>query len=100
MPAQPIDLIAAGLFGLALLHTFAAKQFERLARRFPRHAGLFHLLGEVEVVFGFWAIVLVGLGSLLIASTWRWSQHLAPVRAVGSRLHLGGTRSSRQMATS
>ena len=59
MPAQPIDLIAACLFGLALLHTFGAKQFERLARRFPRHAGLFHLLGEVEVVFGFWAIVLI-----------------------------------------
>jgi hypothetical protein len=31
----------------------------------PRHAGLFHLLGEVEVVFGFWAFVLMlvhGLG--------------------------------------
>jgi hypothetical protein len=44
---------------LALAHTFAAKHLERLSRRFPRHAGLFHLLGEVEVVFGFWAIVLV-----------------------------------------
>ena len=41
------------------MHTFTAKQFERLSHRFPRHAGLFHLLGEVEVVFGFWAIVLV-----------------------------------------
>ena len=47
------------LFGIALLHTFTAKHFERLSHRFPRHAGLFHLLGEVEVVFGFWAIVLV-----------------------------------------
>lgn len=44
---------------MALLHTFAAKQFERLSHRFPRHSGLFHLLGEIEVVFGFWAIVLV-----------------------------------------
>ena len=51
--------IAAALFALALAHTFAAKQLERLSRRFPRHAGLFHLLGEVEVVFGFWAVVLV-----------------------------------------
>ncbi|NPC58989.1 putative Na+/H+ antiporter [Caenimonas soli] len=59
MPTFPIDFLAAGLFGLALLHTFSTKQFERLANRFPRHAGLFHLLGEVEVVFGFWAIVLV-----------------------------------------
>ncbi len=54
-----IQHIALALFGLALAHTFAAKQFERLSHRFPRHAGLFHLLGEVEVVFGFWAIVLI-----------------------------------------
>ena len=54
-----IELTAATIFGVALVHTFAAKQFERLSRRFPRHAGLFHLLGEVEVVFGFWAMVLV-----------------------------------------
>lgn len=54
-----VQFIAAGIFAVALVHTFAAKQFERLAHRYPKHAGLFHLLGEVEVVFGFWAIVLV-----------------------------------------
>ena len=54
-----VQVIAAIIFALALVHTFAAKQFERLAHRYPRHAGLFHLIGEVEVVFGFWAIVLV-----------------------------------------
>jgi hypothetical protein len=54
-----LQLFAAIVFALALLHTFTAKQFERLSHRFPRHAGLFHLLGEVEVVFGFWAVVLV-----------------------------------------
>jgi hypothetical protein len=54
-----VELIALCVFVLALGHTFAAKQLERLARRFPGHAGIFHLLGEVEVVFGFWAIVLV-----------------------------------------
>jgi hypothetical protein len=59
MPAEAIDLLAASLFALALVHTFAAKQCERLSHRYPRHAGLYHLLGEVEVVFGFWAIVLV-----------------------------------------
>ena len=55
----PFDIAAAACSALALLHTFAAKRFEGLADRYPRHAGLFHLLGEVEVVFGFWAIVLV-----------------------------------------
>jgi len=54
-----IELIAAVIFAIALIHTFSAKQFERLSHRYPRHAGVFHLLGEVEVVFGFWAIVLI-----------------------------------------
>ena len=54
-----INLIAAILFGLALAHTFATKSFERLADRYPRHAGLFHFFGEVEVVFGLWALVLI-----------------------------------------
>lgn len=68
--AQPssLEILAAALFGVALVHTFAAKQFERLSRRFPAHAGLFHLLGEVEVVFGLWAIVLV-LGMALLAGS-------------------------------
>ncbi len=63
---QHVQTIAAVIFAVALLHTFAAKQFERLSHRFPRHAGLFHLLGEVEVVFGFWAIVLVLTMALLL----------------------------------
>ncbi|KQQ96471.1 putative Na+/H+ antiporter [Massilia sp. Leaf139] len=54
-----IQLVGAALFACALLHTFAAKGFEILADRHPRHEGLFHLLGEVEVVFGFWAFVLI-----------------------------------------
>ena len=44
---------------IALVHTFSAKAFERVAHRYPAHAGIWHLLGEVEVVFGFWAMVLV-----------------------------------------
>lgn len=54
-----INLIAAILFALALIHTFATKTFVRFAERHPNHAGLFHFLGEVEVVFGFWAFVLI-----------------------------------------
>ena len=59
MTPTTLQWIAAALFGIALLHTFTVKHFERLSHRFPRHAGLFHLLGEVEVVFGFWAMVLI-----------------------------------------
>lgn len=54
-----IELIGATLFGVAVLHTFSTKFFERLAHTHPRHAGMWHLLGEVEVVFGFWALVLM-----------------------------------------
>lgn len=65
MQQDPIHFVAAVLFAVALVHTFAAKQFERLSHRYPRHAGLFHLLGEVEVVFGFWAIALIAAMALL-----------------------------------
>ncbi|MDO9436734.1 putative Na+/H+ antiporter [Hydrogenophaga sp.] len=61
-----VQWMAAAIFAIALLHTFGAKQLERLSHRYPGHAGLFHLLGEVEVVFGFWAIVLIATMSLLV----------------------------------
>jgi len=54
-----LQMIGAALFGVAVLHTFSVKYFERLAHTQPRHAGFWHLLGEVEVVFGFWAAVLM-----------------------------------------
>jgi hypothetical protein len=60
-----INIIAAVIFALALTHTFAAKSFERLADRHPKHAGLFHLLGEIEVVFGFWAFILIAVMALV-----------------------------------
>ncbi|WLI87902.1 putative Na+/H+ antiporter [Massilia sp. R2A-15] len=60
-----VELAGAILFGCALIHTFAAKGFEVLAHRHPRHAGLLHLLGEVEVVFGFWAFILIIAMALL-----------------------------------
>jgi len=55
-----LEHIAALIFALALLHTFSVAYFARLAHRYPKHEGLFHLLSEVEVVFGFWAFILVG----------------------------------------
>ena len=56
-----VQWLAGCLFALAILHTFSSKYFQRLAHTQPAHAGFWHLLGEVEVVFGFWAIVLVAL---------------------------------------
>ncbi len=59
-PPMPhsIEIAAAVIFALALIHTFAVARIETLARRFPKHSGLFHFLAEVEVIFGFWALVL------------------------------------------
>src|SRR5690348_12323255 len=59
MNPLPIEIIGAALFGMALIHTFSTRFFERLAHTHPAHAGIWHFLGEVEVVFGFWAMVLV-----------------------------------------
>lgn len=53
------ELAATAIFCIAVLHTFSTKYFEHLARAQPRHAGIWHLFGEVEVVFGFWAMVLI-----------------------------------------
>lgn len=59
MTPTTIQIVGAVLFGIAVLHTFSTKFFEHLAHTRPRHAGVWHLLGEVEVVFGFWAMVLM-----------------------------------------
>ena len=65
MQATTVQWAAAGIFGAALIHTFATKALERLAQRHPKHAGALHLLGEVEVVFGLWAGVLIVTMALL-----------------------------------
>ena len=56
-----VQMIGTVLLAVAVLHTFSTRLFEHLAHINPAHAGLWHLLGEVEVVFGFWAIVFVAL---------------------------------------
>jgi hypothetical protein len=80
---EPFNGIATAVFVLAILHTFAAPRFTALAHRFQvRHdaralgAGLelrpslaaevLHFFGEVEVVFGLWAVVL-GLAMMAFA---------------------------------
>jgi hypothetical protein len=69
MNPTTVQIIGAALFAVALVHTFSTTLFERLAHRYPRHEGMFHLLGEVEVVFGFWALVLVLLIFLIEGKT-------------------------------
>jgi hypothetical protein len=54
-----VEIAAASIFAIAILHTFSTRYFQHLAHVQPAHAGFWHLLGEVEVVFGFWAMVLL-----------------------------------------
>ena len=63
-----LELIGALLFTLAVAHTFSTRYFEHLAHTRTAHAGLWHLLGEVETVFGFWALVL--LAFMAFAQGW------------------------------
>jgi putative Na+/H+ antiporter len=77
---EPFNALATGVFLLAIVHTFAAARFAALARRVQqRHderarlegrpampsvaAESLHFLGEVEVVFGLWAIVLLAVAT-------------------------------------
>jgi hypothetical protein len=60
--------VAAIIFALAIAHTFSTKFFERLAHAQPGHAGIWHLLGEVEAVFGFWAMVLIVCMAFMLGS--------------------------------
>lgn len=55
-------------FLLAVLHTFITPVFRRWSHQMKPHSaaeGLFHLLGEIEVVFGFWAALFFVLMSLI-----------------------------------
>jgi hypothetical protein len=73
---EPFNAIATGIFVLAILHTFAVARVSALAHRVQhrreeqaRSAGrpirpstlaeVLHFFGEVEVVFGLWAVVLL-----------------------------------------
>ncbi len=87
--AEPFNLVATAIFFLAIVHTFMTERFRRmahhaeeahLARLAVRHerprlsdndednqpdevsfkAQMLHFFGEVEAVFGIWALALVG----------------------------------------
>ena len=87
---EPFNAIATGIFFLAILHTFSAPRFTALAHRVQhRHdakrpartalptpsvvAELLHFLGEVEVVFGLWAVVL--LVAMTAYAGWETATH-------------------------
>ena len=62
MAPTPFEILATILFTLAVLHTFLIKNFHHLAMRSRPgsvRANILHLLGEIEIVFGTWAGLLI-----------------------------------------
>ena len=49
------------------VHTFPPATSSAFAHTRPAHAGVWHLLAEVEIVFGFWAIIFM-IGFMLLAA--------------------------------
>jgi len=87
---EPFNGIALGIFALAILHTFSAARFTHYSHEVQRrhddrlrHAGkpgmpsvtaeILHFLGEVEVVFGLWAVVV--LVALALYGGWDVAVH-------------------------
>jgi hypothetical protein len=91
--AEPFNLVATIIFFLAIAHTFAAPTFLRLSHQFEREhqaqlakagpkaqpgsreevsfkAQIFHFLGEIEAIFGIWAVPLL----IAIALSKGWSR--------------------------
>lgn len=67
-----LQVLGTVCFALAVLHTFSAKPITELRHRFPEGSALnnfFHYLGEVEVVFGFWAFIFLVVCSFLVGVT-------------------------------
>lgn len=97
-------MIGAALFALAVLHTFSTKFFEHLAHKNPRHAGIWHLLGEVEVVFGFWAMILMlfmfGISGKQEATVYLDSRNFTEPMFVFAIMVIAGTRPILQVAGS
>lgn len=73
----PFNAVATAIFGLAVLHTFAANRFRSYSHDVQESfnakcreqgiqphpsvlAEVLHFFGEIEVVFGLWGVVLVG----------------------------------------
>ena len=87
---EPFNALATAVFVLAILHTFAAARFTALAHRVQhRHddearaqgrpplptvrAEVLHFLGEVEVVFGLWAVLL--MAAFTAYAGWESAEH-------------------------
>lgn len=57
-----IEVLGTVFFGLGVVHTFFVHKFLQASARYPKESALhaiFHLLGEIEVVFAFWSALFM-----------------------------------------
>ena len=91
---QPFNTIATVIFLLAIVHTFLSSRFQAIAhhregeheklkaqRKVPKNSvsisgKVFHFLGEVEVIFGLWTVVL----GLAVTLFYEWGTFLGYVK--------------------
>ena len=87
---EPFNAIATAIFALAILHTFGAIRFAKRAHQVQHAhdararlqgkaptpsvwAEVLHFLGEIEAVFGLWAIVLLAV--MVAYAGWQTATH-------------------------
>jgi len=86
MEPTTLHYFATAIFACAVIHTFLVSQFEKVAKKFPQGSigeNLFRFLGEVEVVFGLWAAVLIFFYSIFEGFVKYDANH----KVVGGALH-------------
>ncbi len=86
----PFNAVATAIFVIAILHTLGAARVARLAHRLQEHhdarsraagrpprpsvrAEILHFFGEIEVVFGLWAVVLAA--AIAASVGWNATKH-------------------------
>jgi hypothetical protein len=61
----PVTILGTAAFAAAVVHTFLAGRLLARSKKESPHQGLWHILGEVEAVFGFWAAFFLVLLAVL-----------------------------------
>ena len=67
-----IEIFSTIIFAIAIIHTFLVGKIELLAYKFKKNTLLFHffnLMGEVEIVFGFWSFIFLIIFAFFKGST-------------------------------
>ncbi|WP_409477678.1 putative Na+/H+ antiporter [Pseudobdellovibrio sp. HCB154] len=63
-----IEVLSTVFLAFALVHSFLTPVFAKLSKKFPADSigeSFFHLLAEVEVVFGFWAGIFLTVWAII-----------------------------------